>query len=454
MPAEAADSQNVRCTLESGVAEHDSARLRKILPRGSRARRTTNTISSTRLKIAYLINQYPRVSHTFIRREVSALERQGFEVLRIALRGWDESLPDPDDQRERGLTRYVLSHGVLGLLIPTLQAAVRAPRRMLAALRLAVRMTWQSDRSLAYHLIYVAEACQVVRWTGEFGARQLHAHFGTNSAEIAMLAHVLGGPPYSFTAHGTDEFTRPMALGEKVSRSSFVVAISSFVRSQLYMHLRHSDWPKVQVVHCGVERTFYAVGSPPIASCRRLICIGRLFEAKGQLLLIQAAARLAANGVTFELVLAGDGPLRPLIESLIREHRLEGRVRITGWISSAQVREEILAARALVVPSFSEGLPVVIMEAMALRRPVLATCVAGIPELVRHGENGWLFAAGSVDALVAAMEDCLARQPAEIQALGHAGYERVIRQHSADTEAAKLAGLFLRTAADRPATAS
>lgn len=408
-----------------------------------------NTISSTRLKIAYFINQYPKVSHTFIRREISALERHGFKVLRIALRGWDEPLPDPEDQRERALTRYVLSHGVLGLLLPTLQAAVRSPRRMFAALRLAVRMSRQSDRSLAYHLVYVAEACQVVRWTAEFGARQIHAHFGTNSAEIAMLAHALGGPPYSFTAHGTDEFTRPMALGEKVGRSSFVVAISSFVRSQLYMHLRHSDWRKVQVVHCGVERSFYAVGPTPIGNGRRLICIGRLSEAKGQLLLIEAAARLAASGVTFELVLAGDGPLRPLIERLIRHNRLESCVRITGWISSAQVRAEILAARALVVPSFSEGLPVVIMEAMALRRPVLATYVAGIPELVRHGENGWLFAAGSVDTLAAAMEDCLARQPAEIQALGDAGYERVIRRHSSETEAAKLAGLFVRAAADR-----
>lgn len=399
------------------------------------------------MKIAYLINQYPKVSHTFIRREVRALEQQGFEVLRIALRGWDEPLPDPEDQRERELTRYVLGHGVFALVIPILQAAIRGPRRFLSVLYLAVRMSRQSDRSLAYHLIYVAEACQVVRWAAEFGARQLHAHFGTNSAEIAMLARMLGGPPYSFTAHGTDEFTRPMALGEKASRSSFVVAISSFVRSQLFMHLRHTDWRKVEVVRCGLEPTFYAVGAPAIPNCRRLICIGRLSEAKGQLLLIEAAARLATLGVAFELVLAGDGPLRPLIERLICENGLEGRVRITGWISSAQVREEILAARALVVPSFSEGLPVVIMEAMALRRPVLATCVAGIPELVRHGENGWLFAAGSVDALTCAMDDCLAMPLTGIQALGDAGYERVIREHSADTEAAKLGGLFLRSTA-------
>ena len=133
----------------------------------------------------------------------------------------------------------------------------------------------------------------------------------------------------------------------------------------------------------------------PLPAAPRLVCVGRLSEQKGQLLLLEAARILAAQSVAFEIVLAGDGELREEIEALIAQHGLEAQVRITGWISSAQVREEILAARALVLPSFAEGLPVVIMEAMALRRPVLTTYVAGIPELVLQGENGWLFPAGA-----------------------------------------------------------
>jgi len=202
----------------------------------------------------------------------------------------------------------------------------------------------------------------------------------------------------------------------------------------------------VKVVHCGLERSFHEVAPVGVPTAPRLVCVGRLCEQKGQLLLLEAARLLAARSITFELVLAGDGEMRGQIEALIARHGLQQHVRITGWISSAQVREEILAARALVLPSFAEGLPVVIMEAMALRRPVLTTYVAGIPELVRPAENGWLFPAGAVDELAAAMADCLA-QPAEtLQRMGEAARQRVLQRHDIDTEAARLASYFKASA--------
>ena len=394
------------------------------------------------LKLAYFVNQYPKVSHSFIRREILALERQGFEVLRIALWGWDDPLPDPADQRERDQTRYVLRHGALGLLPSVLGAFVRSPVRFARALRLAILMSSDSERPLPYHLGYLAEACRIVPWLEAYGASHIHAHFGSNSAEVAMLSQVLGGPPFSFTVHGPGEFMQPVGLEEKIHRSSFVVAISSYGRSQLYLRARYVDWPKVKLVHCGLERSFYDYGTVPIPTAPRLVCVGRLCQEKGQLLLVEAAARLAARDIPFELTLAGDGPMRPQIEALIRSYDLSQRVRITGWLSSTQVREAILAARALVLPSFAEGLPVVLMEAMALRRPVLTTYVAGIPELVRDGESGWLFPAGCVDRLARAMEDCLTRRPEELQVMGEAAYRQVIAQHSVDAEAAKLAQLF------------
>jgi glycosyltransferase involved in cell wall biosynthesis len=394
------------------------------------------------LKIAYFVNHYPKVSHTFIRREILALERRGLEVERIALRGWGEALPDPEDVRERERTHYVLRGGLSSLLLPVLRTLLGAPRRFWAALRLACSLSRESDRPLPYHLVYLAEACHLARWLARSGARHVHAHFGTNSAEVALLAHILGGPSYSFTVHGPDEFLRPLGLAEKTRRSAFVVAISSFGRSQLYARCRTEDWPKVKVVHCGLEPAFYADAVQEITTAPRLVCVGRLCEAKGQLLLVEAAARVVAAGHPLELVLAGDGPLRMELEASIRKHSLEKHIRITGWIGSSDVRREILAARALVLPSFAEGLPVVIMEAMALRRPVLTTYVAGIPELVRDGENGWLFPAGSVENLAAAMEDCLARPVEQLQVLGATGFERVLERHSIDNEAGKLAELF------------
>lgn len=256
-----------------------------------------------------------------------------------------------------------------------------------------------------------------------------------------MLASVMSGKTYSFTVHGPDEFDMPESIGlrEKVRRCAFVVAISSFGRSQLYRWINANDWDKVKVVHCGLERVFHEVTTIPVPSCRRLVCVGRLCEQKGQLLLLKAVQLLLCKGVDFELVLAGDGELREEIESAIIALGLREKVRITGWISSFQVREELLASRALVLPSFAEGLPVVIMEAMSLRRPVLTTYIAGIPELVQQDINGWLFPAGSVEELALAMEACLAMPPAQIEQMGEQARQRVLERHDIERETNKLA---------------
>jgi glycosyltransferase involved in cell wall biosynthesis len=396
------------------------------------------------MRIAYFINQYPKVSHSFIRREILALERQGFEVQRIALRGWDAELVDAADREEQAQTRYVLAHGVAALLVSFFRVLVKVPGKFARALGLAIRMGWHADRPLPYHLVYLAEACRILPWLADCEVQHVHAHFATNSAEVVMLAHVLGGPPFSFTVHGPEEFDKPefIHLGEKIRASRFVVAISSYGRSQLYRWVEGHQWPKIHVVHCGLEQAFHQVAPVPLPEAPRLICVGRLCEQKGQLLLIEAVHRLQAKGCKMELVLAGDGDMRPGVEELIARYDLGDHVRITGWISGEQVREEILAARGLVLPSFAEGLPVVLMEAMALRRPVITTCVAGIPELVRPGENGWIIAAGSIDALVEALEEFLAQPPDVLSRMGEAGYQRVLERHDIDKEAGKLACLF------------
>jgi glycosyltransferase involved in cell wall biosynthesis len=402
------------------------------------------------MKIAYLVNQYPKVSHSFIRREILALERQGFEVQRIAIRGWDGDLVDDEDLRERIRTRYVLQDGMASLLMASVRMLAASPTRLFHALGLALKMGWRADRPWPFHLIYLAEACRIVPWLNQFDARHLHAHFGTNSAEVAMLATVLGGPPYSFTVHGPEEFDKAefLRMKEKVERAAFVVAISSFGRSQLFRWIRYVDWYKVHVVHCGLEPSFHAAPAVPIPAVPRVVCVGRLCEQKGQLLLVNAVSQLIGRGIVIELVLAGDGEMRAQLESLIAKLRLRDVVRITGWISSAEVRDEILEAQALVLPSFAEGLPVVLMEAMALRRPVLTTYVAGIPELVRAGESGWLFPAGDVEALVAVLEEFLATPVTVLEAMGEEGHQRVLERHSIDIEAEKLGKLFYSVRVD------
>jgi colanic acid/amylovoran biosynthesis glycosyltransferase len=403
-------------------------------------------------RITYFINQYPKVSHSFIRREILALERLGFDVQRIALRGWNDAVADPEDVAEKALTRYVLQGGVMSLVLPVLNAMVATPVRFINAVGLAVSMSRHADRPLPYHLIYLAEACRILPWLRSHQSRHVHAHFGTNSTEVVMLANALGGPGYSFTVHGPEEFDKPqfIHLGEKIRRSKFVVAISSYGRSQLYRWVEYAQWFKVQVVHCGLEAAFHSVAPTSSPDVPRLVCVGRLCEQKGQLLLVQALATLLQRGVACELVLAGDGEMREELEALIAANNLGKYVRITGWISSGQVRDELLAARALVLPSFAEGLPVVVMEAMALQRPVLTTAIAGIPELVRDGESGWLFTAGSAEELTNAMERCLAAPSEIMSAMGAQARMRVLQRHSVDVEAGKLAQHFMQAMSEWP----
>ncbi len=397
------------------------------------------------MKLAYFVNQYPKVSHTFIRREIAALEKLGLTVERMALRGWDAEVKGDEDLAERSRTRHVLSQGLPRLLLTALAVALSQPGAMWRALGCAWGVSQTAERPWPYHLMYLVEACTLLRWLQASGVTHVHAHFGTNSTEVVMLAHLLGGPRYSFTVHGPEEFDKPrfLHLARKVHHAAFVVAISSYGRSQLWRWLPAEDWPKVQVVHCALEAQFFApIDSLVPSTAPRLLNIGRLCAQKGQLLLIEAAAQLVAEGVPFELVLAGDGEMRDPIEAAIRRHGLQSHVRITGWIDSATVRQELLAARALVLPSFAEGLPVVIMEAMAVGRPVVTTRIAGIPELVREGVDGWLVPPGSLGDLVAAMRQCLAADAAQLGAMGHAARLRVQERHDALTEARKLQALF------------
>src|SRR5450755_444821 len=257
------------------------------------------------LNVAYLVNQHPAVSHTFIRREIEALEHAGVAVTRFALRGWDAQLTDEADRIEQSRCRYVLKGGLAGLALALLAETVRSPWKVLRALGLAWRMSRGSDRPLFAHLAYFLEACVLRRWTAQAKAQHLHAHFATNSAEVAMLVHSLGGPAYSFTAHGSDIMDRPAQVGlpQTVGHAAFVVAVCSFGRSQIFKWTPLALWDRIHVIRCGLPPRYGAAIAPAPAGRRGLLCIGRLSSEKGQILLVQAARHLAAMGEQVEIVL-------------------------------------------------------------------------------------------------------------------------------------------------------
>lgn len=395
------------------------------------------------MKLAYLCNQYPAPSQTFIRREIAALEAAGQPVERFSIRPAGE-LVDPDDRAEMARTRTVLGPGAAPrLALAVLAVAFSRPGRFARALRSAWHLGRGNGRGSSIQFVYLAEACVLVRWFDSAGIDHVHSHFGTNGPMVALLVRTLGGPGFSFTVHGPEEFDRPEALhlGEKVAASRFVVAISSFGRSQLMRWSARGDWPKVNVVRCGLDRSYVDAEPTPVPDVPRFLCIGRLGEQKGQLVLVEAVARLRRDGIDVQVVLAGEGEMREAIEAAIERHDLGTNVEITGWVDNARVRAELERSRAMLLPSFAEGLPIAIMEALALGRPVITTSIAGIPELVDDG-CGWIVPAGSVEQLADAMRSALAASPAELQQKGAEGRRRVLAAHDVDRSAAELAALF------------
>lgn len=403
------------------------------------------------MKVAYLINQYPKVSHSFIRREIIALEKLGLEISRYSIRPINQNdLVDNEDKQELAKTNVILKVRIWGLLYNLILVFFLNPFGWLKTLSLTIKIGLKSHRGILRHFAYFAEACVLWRSLKQEGITHIHAHFGTNSTAVAMLCHSLGNITYSFTVHGPEEFDQPFALSltEKINQASFVIAISYYGQSQLYRWCSFDNWDKIHVVHCGVDPSFLDKPLQPICDTSQLVCVGRLCEQKGQLLLVKAVKILKDQGINFNLILVGDGEMRSPIEKLIREYNLENQIKITGWADSQQVQQYILESRGLILPSFAEGLPVVIMESLALARPVISTYVAGIPELVETDKSGWLIYAGCIESLTVAIKEILQMPLDKLTEMGINGQKKVQENHDINLETKKLAELIRRSIAD------
>lgn len=397
--------------------------------------------------LAYLTSQYGRASDTFIRNEVQELRALGHVVHTFSVRRPEASQVVSDEVREeQRRTLYLLDRGALGLASALLHGLLTRPIATFRTLRRAWGVAAPGLGSRLRHLAYAAEALLLARELRSRRVEHLHNHLAEASAVVAMLAAPLAGIRFSLTVHGPYEFFRAeqWRLGEKIAASAFTCCISEFCRSQCMVFAPPSAWERLELVRCGVEKAFLAEPPTPVPDVARFVCVGRLCAEKGQLLLVDAAARLAPRWPELEITLVGDGPQRRAIEQRIAELGVARHVRIVGWQDGAAVRAELLRSRAFVLPTFAEGLPVVVMEALALHRPVITTWVAAIPELVVPGECGWLVPPGSVDALVAALEAALSQPVARLAEMGRCGAWRVAQRHDPAREAARLAAVIAR----------
>jgi glycosyltransferase involved in cell wall biosynthesis len=390
-------------------------------------------------RLAYLLGQYPRATDTFIQREIAALRAQGARVEVLAVRRPAPAESGGEELRaERERTFYVVPAGALGLLAAHASLLAARPAAYLRALRLALRTARPGARGLLYQLFYFAEAGIVARRLSALGLAHVHNHGGDASGTVAMLTAALAGGSFSLTVHGPSIFFEPEAwrLDEKLRRALFVACISHYCRSQCMIWAPPGRWDRLHVVHCGVDvqefarREHRGPGS-------RLLFVGRLAAVKGLAVLIDALAHLRAKHAELELTIVGDGPERAALEARVRSAGVADHVRFTGYRSQAEVREHLERSDLFVLPSFAEGVPVVLMEAMAAGVPVVATNVAGVSELVEDGVNGILVRPG--DAEVLARRIALLLDDPNLRArLGRAGREKVAREFDQAAESAWL----------------
>lgn len=381
----------------------------------------------TPLRLCYFTNVYPAPSHTTMRREIEALTALGVSVVRVAARRFAGPLVEAADRDEAAHTAYTeASVWRAGRCL--LATAARRPRAFARALWSAWRVGLSSRRGLWAYLMYLGEACVLLEISR--GCSHIHANFG-NAVGIAALCRQLGGPPVSLRIHGPEEF-ESFSRREwdwKLQQASFVAPISEHGVRLLQALLAPHHREKVAVLRCGVDAPAAQHQPPALPTQAHLVCVARLEERKGHRILLQAVRQVCDEGVPVTLTLVGDGGLRQALEREVQALELVDRVRFAGWADGAAVSRALAEARLAVLPSFAEGLPIVLMEAFAGGRAVVATHVAGIPELVRHGESGWLVAPGDVDGLAQALREALQASDERLIAMARAGRERVHQQH-------------------------
>ena len=396
--------------------------------------------------LAYLISTYPTLSMTFVLREVIALREMGFRIETVSINRPDrpESELIAVEAAEAKRTYCVKKHGTVG--------AIKAHSQTLAGnfggywrgLRLAFSLAGLDLRRLFLYLMYWTEALMVGQWMRKKELRHLHVHLASQAASVGLFVRHVFGFGYSMTVHGPDEFydAGRQLLAQKIAAADFICCISSFARSQMMKQSPYAHWNKFIVSPLGVDlerfapRPFRAAPDP-----FEILCVGRLTPAKGQHLLIDAVERLAKAGGRVRLRLVGGGP----DEAALREHAAQSAfpecVVFEGAVNQDRIRTFFAAADLFCLPSFAEGVPVVLMEAMAMEIPCVTTHITGIPELIRNGIDGLLVAPSDLDALAGALARLICDAGLR-ERMGKSGRARVVEQYDLRRSVERLAGIF------------
>ncbi|MGF1644423.1 MAG: glycosyltransferase family 4 protein [Thiotrichales bacterium] len=408
----------------------------------------TNATDSSPRSLAYIVSQYPCLSMIFIIREVLQLRRLGFRIDVASINAPDRSGKGltADEANEASLTYFIKPDGAKSGARAHLATLRGNPAGYLRGWRMVFRLGGFDLRKWFYNLMYFTEALMVGGWMRRKQQTHLHAHLGSQAATVAMFVKEIFGHGFSVTVHGPDEFYNAPGqyLTEKVIAADFMLCISNFARSQLMKLSPYEHWHKLEVARLGVDPQIFTPKSfEPNPEVFEIICVGRLTPAKGQHILVEALRELIAEGRKVRLRLVGDGVDRASLEQQVKSLALRDHVIFEGAVNQDRIRELYAKADAFSIPSFAEGIPVVLMEAMSMEIPCVTTRITGIPELIRDGIDGLLVApSDSVElaqAIARLIDDTALRER-----LAKAGRQRILERYDLANNVDRLATVFRR----------
>jgi glycosyltransferase involved in cell wall biosynthesis len=384
-------------------------------------------------RVGYLLSRYPGISHTFFLQEIRGLRELGFDIATASINAPDRAHHQLTAvEAEEAATTFYLKPMPRGrAMLHLVRIVCASPASAFRAVRADLRLQPSSFRQRLFSLFYVAEALLLCDWIGRHRITHLHVHFGGAVATVGLIAAAAARIPYSLTIHGPDEFfdERGAYLRQKFENAAFVIAISDYCRSQIMRIASPAHWDRFETVRLGIRPELLPERIPrDTAMPLQLVMVGRLVPTKGPTLLLQAVEKVRSQGIAIALTIIGDGPERTDLESFIRQRDLSGLVTLTGALTHDETLKHVAGADLFVLASFAEGIPVALMEAMALGVPCISTYIAGIPELIAHDHDGILVPAGSVDELTKAILR-LARDPALRQRFADAARAHVLREY-------------------------
>ncbi len=398
----------------------------------------------TNQKIGYLASEYPAISHTFIFREVRILRDRGYSVITASINdSKNVERMTPEEQRDKQETFYIKSAGKMTVFRDHLSLFFSSPFRYLRLFINAHRLLDETSVSWIKRTMYFFEAVLIIRWMKRNEAVHLHVHFANPAATVAMIAASYGSFEYSISLHGPDVFfdIPGNALVRKIQRAAGVRCISHYCCSQAMRLVPTEDWTKFRIIRCGIDPDVFDLRPEPGNNIPEILCLGRLVPAKGQHILLEAVGLLLSEGLNVHLTFVGDGPDRAGLERAVAEHGWEEAVSFTGAVGQAEVHQYYDKADIFILPSFAEGLPVVLMESMAKGIATISTYINGIPELIRDGENGRLVYASETTSLVEAIRD-LINDPSKRKRLGESGRKTILEDYDLRKNCRSMANFF------------